>query len=259
MPKPNIILWDIETGFNAVALFSLHDKANENINYANLLSERYLICASWKKLDGKTHHVSVLDDMARFKLNPHDDYVVVKKLHDVLSSADVLVAHNGDRFDLLMFNARAIYHGLTPLPAIPSVDTLKIARKKFRFNSNRLDYLARLLGIGAKMQTSPGLWMRAFQGKVSAIREMIKYSKQDVDVLEKVYYKLRPWADRHPNIGSISGHDMCCPNCGSNNVQRRGYTITAAGKYSRFQCNECGKYSRDKTLVSSSRGSLTDG
>jgi hypothetical protein len=49
------------------------------------------------------HGVSVLDNPRRYQRNMHDDFHVVKALHKVLSKADVIVAHNGDAYDIKFF------------------------------------------------------------------------------------------------------------------------------------------------------------
>src|SRR3990167_1203831 len=102
------------------------------------------------------HSGSVLDDPKRYKANPHDDTHVVKTLHKVLATADVIVHHNGDYFDKRYIDTRALVHGLPPLPPTPSIDTYKVAKSKFLLNSHKLDYIGKLLKVGAKIPTSPG-------------------------------------------------------------------------------------------------------
>src|SRR4051812_2648154 len=107
MPEPRIILWDIETTHNLAAVFKLYGE--DYISPENLLQERYIVCASWKVLGGKAvADVSTLDDPKRYKKTPHDDYHVCKTLHGVLSNADVIVAHNGDKYDIKFTEARML-------------------------------------------------------------------------------------------------------------------------------------------------------
>ena len=120
--SPRILYYDLETSLMPVAVFQLAH--NDWIDPNSILEERYIICASWM-WDGekKVHSVSVLDDSKRFKKNPHDDEHVVNVLHKIMSTADVIVGHNADRFDKPYIDTRALIHGLPVLPPITSIDT----------------------------------------------------------------------------------------------------------------------------------------
>src|SRR3990167_596352 len=110
--NPRLLFWDIETSLSTVAVFQLTH--NDYIDPSNLLSHRYIICASWKwQGESKVHSVSVLDDPKRFAKDPYDDRHVCEVLHRVLSSADVICAHNGDAFDLKYAETRFLFHGLS--------------------------------------------------------------------------------------------------------------------------------------------------
>jgi hypothetical protein len=236
--KPKILVWDIETSFNIVAAFSLFNE--HPINHRNILQERHIISVSWKWLgEKKVHSISVADDGARFAVNPHDDFPILDKMHELFEEADAVVHHYGDKFDLPMINARMVFHGLPPLPPIVQIDTKKIASKYFRFNSNRLDYLGIFLNVGKKIDTDPGLWMRCLKGEKKAVEEMVVYNKEDVRLLERVYLKLRPFAKVHINQQLFRDKDDVCPTCGGNHLQYRGFRYTITRKYRRFQCLDC--------------------
>lgn len=242
MSAPTVILWDIETSHNVVATFRLRDDAP--IPHTNILQERYIICAAWKEEDkARLHTVSVLDDAKRFKADPCDDWHVVTTLHEVLSGADVSVAHYGDAFDVKYLATRMAFHGLLPLPPHAQFDTQKVARQKFLFNSNRLDYLGQFLGLGRKKSTEPGLWLRALKGDVKAIRAMVSYNKQDVVLLEKVYQRLKPFASAHLNRQLVG--DIGCPRCGSMHTTKQGTHKALTRTYQRYQCQACGGWFRD--------------
>jgi hypothetical protein len=242
MPEPRILLWDIETTHNLVAAFSL--KNDDYIPHDNIVQERYVVCAAWKWWGESTvHAVSTLNDPRRYKRNPHDDHHVITTLHRVLSEADVIVAHYGDAFDIKYTAGRILALGLTPLPPIPSIDTWKVAKGRFLLNSNKLDYLGSLLGVGRKKPTMTGLWLRVLKGDKQAIREMVAYNKQDVLLLERVFKKLQPYVPNH-----ISRHlfgDIGCPRCGSLKVQARGVHRAISRTYQKYQCRACGGWFRD--------------
>lgn len=250
MPEPKIVLWDIETTHNLVAVFKLFGE--DYISPDNLLQERYIVCAAWKDL-GKTavSAVSTLDDPKRFAKDPHDDYHVVKTLHAVLSDADVIIAHNGDKYDIKFTEGRMLFHGLSPLPPIVKIDTLKVAKDRFLFNSNKLDYLGSFLKVGRKKPTTGGLWLRVLQGDKAAVKEMVTYNKQDVELLERVFEKLRPYVANHISR-QLFGQTTGCPRCGSVKVQSRGTHRATTRVYQRFQCQGCGGWFRNLKAESKS-------
>tara|TARA_R100000951_G_scaffold63860_3_gene53625 strand:+ start:4543 stop:5307 length:765 start_codon:yes stop_codon:yes gene_type:complete len=253
MNKPKIVLFDIETMFNVGAFWRMFDEIK---TLDAVFKEKYIVCACWKYLGEKKVHSVCVDPS-----EPDNDQHVVEKLYEVLEDADLIIAHNGDRFDIKEFNTRAIFYGMNPLPQAKTVDTLKVAKSKFKFLSNKLDYIAQYLGVGQKIKTSFSLWRECFEGDKKALKEMVTYCKMDVDVLEQVYLKLRPFVHNHPNIGLMKGEAApTCPNCGGHHLQRRGERVTNVNRYARYQCQDCGKWSservaedklnKNKTLVS---------
>lgn len=249
---PRVILWDIETTHNLAAIFRLFE---DYTSHENIIQERYIVCAAWKVLGEKqVHAVSTLDDPKRFAKDPHNDIHVVNTLHDVLSEADVIVAHNGDQYDIKFTEGRMLAHGLSPLPPIPSIDTLKVAKSRLLLNSNKLDYLARYLGFGKKVATRNELWLRVLQGDKRAIREMVEYNKHDVVLLEKVFLKLRPYCANHINR-QLFGETQGCPRCGSRHVQSRGTHKAISRTYQRFQCQDCSGWFRGLKPVVSAKNS----
>jgi len=242
MTKPRLLFWDVETSHNLAAVFKLFGE--DYISHENIVQERYIVCGAWK-WDGErsVHGVSVLDDPKRFKRDPNDDRHVVQTLHGVLSQADIIVAHNGDRYDIKFHAARALAHGLSPLPPIQSVDTLKVAKSRFLFNSNRLDYLGQFLGLGRKKSTPRGLWLDVLRGDAKAVKTMLSYNKQDVILLEAVYRKLAPY------VKQTLHHGVGCPRCGSAQTNAQGVRRTLSGMYQRHQCQACGGWFHDPKVV----------
>lgn len=248
MAKPRIIVFDLETSLNILTAFQLLNK-NAPLPYKGILQERYIICGSYKILGAsKVSSISVLDDPKRFKKSVYDDFHVVKELHKVLSEADAVIAHYGDAFDMKFLNSRVIFHGLKPLPNIIQIDTWKIAKNKFLFNSNRLDYLGQFLKVGEKIHTESGLWLRCLNGDKSAIKQMVKYNRGDITLLEKVYNKLSPFISSKINY-RLFNEVAKCAGCGSENIQYRGYTYTKLGKYKRYQCIDCGQWDKDRKAI----------
>lgn len=181
-----------------------------------------------------------------------DDKAIVSSLVDFLSEADIVVAHNAAKHDLPMINGRALVQGIKPPSPYHVVDTLRAARKYFKFGSNSLEYLAEVLGCREKKEVHskfPGweLWLECLKGNDEAWEEMKTYNIQDVVVLEEVYLAMRPWIANHPNIGVFEERDeVVCPYCGSAHIHFRGYAHTKVSKFHRIQCQDCGGWSRTR-------------
>ena len=202
-----------------------------------------MISAAWKwGHENKVHAVSVLDDQARYKKNPHDDQYVIKVLHNLMLKADVLIHHKGDSFDRPYLNTRALAHGLPPLPPVATIDTYKVAKANFFLNSNSLNYLGTFLGLGEKIHTEHKLWLRVLNGERKAVEEMVRYNKQDVVLLEQIFTKLQPYVQSHFNRELMGGDG--CPRCGSHNIQSRGYHKAISRVYRRLQCQDCAGWFR---------------
>ena len=204
--------------------------------------EWYLLSFSVKWLGSSKVEVFTLADFAEFDRSKDSDKELCKKLWKYLDEADLICGHNLDKFDARKINARFAVNGLTPPAPYKTIDTLKIAKKHFAFNSNKLNDLGITLGLGKKAETGGfQLWKDCMAGDKKAFKKMAEYNKQDVVLLEKVYLKIRPWASTHPSVLTDSAHK--CLMCGSTDVQYRGYNFSKMGKSKRWQCNSCGGWS----------------
>lgn len=238
--EPRILMYDIETSLQTVAVFQLG--GNDWIQPHNIIQERHMICAAWQWLGEKdVHTVSLLDDPKRYAKDPTDDRHVAEVMHNVMAEADVVVAHYGDSFDNKYVLTRSLYHGLDPLPPMQTIDTKKIAKQKFYFNSNSLDYLGQYLKVGKKLAHPGGLWLDILKGgdkATAAIKKMVTYNKGDVTLLRDVFLKLRPYIPNYINRELFG--NTGCPRCGSKKVQSRGTYYAQTRTYRRWQCmGEC--------------------
>lgn len=196
--------------------------------------------------------VKALPDYARYEHDRTDDLYLVRDLHALLDEADIVVAQNGDGFDNKKSNARFAIHGMPPPSTYKTVDTLKLARKHFKFESNKLSDLGQYFGIGQKKQTTGwALWKKCMAGDPEAWEQMRSYNAQDVQLLRELYTKLRPWSTNHPNLGlyELSGSSVpTCPTCQSTKVQRRGYSYAKTQRYQRLHCQDCGHWHQGKLI-----------
>jgi len=248
-----ILFYDIETAPNLAYVWGQYDQ-----NVVQQYREWYLLCFSYKWEGQKTTKVVSLPDFADvYAEDPENDIAVAGALWKLFDEADIVVGHNGDRFDMRKANARFAFHDLTP-PTMPlQIDTLKVARKYFMFNSNKLGDLGQHLGLGNKEATGGfELWAGCMRGDEKSWQTMKKYAKQDVDLLEAVYKRLRPWMNNHPNRALLDNRPDSCPTCGYHDLIRRGNRSTKTTQYVQYQCKSCGAYCRERTRLNSASPNL---
>jgi len=234
MTKVKRLFVDIETSKMQVATFSLYQNY---IPPSNILEDWHIICAAWK-WQGE-------DEIHSAYTYSKNDKKIVTKLSSVINQADELVYHNGKKFDYKKINARVVLNNLPPISKPRETDTLIQCKKHFAFSANKLDYVAKALGLGGKIDTNDELWLRCLRGERNAVDEMLVYNKYDVVLLEKVFDKLAPHIDLgyNYNIGTEYGDN--CNKCGSSDVIKKGWAYTATGKYQRYKCKSCKGRFRD--------------
>ena len=231
------LFWDIETSPNIALTWRTGYKLS--IPPENILRERGIICICYKWAGERKVHSLEWDN--------GDDRKMLEDFTEVANEADELVAHNGDKFDLRWFQGRRLINNLEPIPEYKTVDTLTIARRRFLLNSNKLDYIAKLLGFGGKSKTNFQWWRDILIDNCpTAMSKMVKYCKRDVRVLEQVYDRLSVYHNPKTHAGAnIDLARWTCPTCGGIHVYQNKRIVSTAG-ISRYEmkCNDCGKYYR---------------
>lgn len=236
--KKRYCIWDVESSL----MESLHFEVWEtNIAKENVVVPSYIHCISLRFYGEKKIQTISQTDFPLFKYDIHDDTEVLKAFSKIIQQPNiVLVAHNGDNFDIRKFNARLLSKGLPPIPPIKTIDTLKIARRYFKLEWNSLDHLARILGYEGKMENPKGLWRDCFFGDKKAMRHMGKYNRQDIEALTHVFERLMPY------VKNTAGANAQCqnPTCGSVDIQWRGPRPEKG--YHEFKCNICHSWGQIK-------------
>lgn len=232
MIKRRRLFFDIETSYLIVKSFYLGRKVH--LDYKSVIKESKIICICYK-WEGEREVSYLTWDKAQ------DDKKMIQAFIKVANSADEIVAHNGDRFDIAWIRTRCIKHGIEMFPSYVTTDTLKAARSKFRFPSNKLDFIGGYLEIGNKIKVDLSLWDNIILNKCAkSLAKMVSYCKMDVRLLERVYLAMKNHlpAKTHPGNSPVE-----CPECGSGATKISKPRISAAGvKKIQFQCNDCGKY-----------------
>lgn len=237
-----ILLLDIETSPNLATVWGLF---KQNIAINQLIESSHTLCwaARWYG-----ENVTYFDSVHRSTRRQ-----MIKRIHKMLAEADAVVHYNGTKFDIPTLNKEFLLMGLTPPAPYKQIDLLRTTRNQFRFPSNKMDYVAQQLGIGKKKaHIGHELWLQCMNGDDAAWKVMEEYNVQDIELLESLYDKLRPWIKGHLNHSVVTGEHVC-PNCGGKKLQRRGTTVTRSLLYQRYQCKDCGTWSRSVIAEPSNR------
>lgn len=233
-----ILILDIETAPNIAYVWGAW---KQNVGQNQWVKKSHIMSFAAKWL----HEEHVMYEENR----KADDSKIVYSMYSLLDEADIVVAHNGRKFDIPIIIGRGVVHGYTPPSPYYVVDTLDVARRELRMQSNSLASLCEDLGLSKKggHKKYPGfeLWLGCLRGEEEAWKEMGLYNIQDVMSLEELYLRLRPYMRNHPHVGRFS-EEVTCPKCGGTHLQWRGYAHSRAGlTYRRFQCQSCGGWGRE--------------
>jgi len=183
---------------------------------------------------------------------------MLKGVHKLLDEADAVVHYNGSRFDIPVLNKDFLLSGMPPPSPAKQIDLLQVARRQFRFVSNKLDYVSQALGLGKKTDhEGHTLWIKCMNNDRKAWKTMQAYNMQDVVLLERVYNKFKAWIKSHPNHNAYSAN-TCCPNCGSSKLHARGTQRSRTAIYQRYQCQDCGSWARSAKSEKISKDSLVN-
>lgn len=227
-----VIFYDVETAPSLGYYFDLYKEGN----IVSTVQSWFMLSFAYKVQGQKKIHYHCLADYPGYAKNKTCDKALITDLHKlVFSDADILIGHNIDRFDSRKSKARFLAHGLPPTPPVKTIDTLKLARRVFKMDSNRLAAVGEYLGLGGKTVTTGWkLWEACINGDLKAYKQMGVYNRRDVDLVERVFNRLAPWNPTAPYTGE-SG----CPSCYSERVTRQGIKPNRTGRRQQMKCQDC--------------------
>lgn len=244
---PRILILDIETAPIKAYVWRLW---KENIFLDQIISDWFMLTWSAKWL---LNNDVMSNRLTSSEALLEDDSRIVTNLWKVLNEADIVIAHNGEKFDIPRIKARFLVHGLPPTTFYQQIDTKKVAKREFGFSSNKLEALARTFGIDGKSDTDFNLWAACLDGNDQALKYMEEYNRHDVEILEEVYLIMRPYIKGHPNYNLFVDSDTpVCPHCGADHTHllfAGYYYFTPTGKYKNYRCDACGALSRERKSV----------
>ena len=124
-----------------------------------------------------------------------DDRELVKQVCKLVRDHDIVVAHNGSRFDLPMLRTRALRWGLSPLKEVKLVDPCSIAWRKFKLRSNSLGRIADFVGIkDKKTPLDMSVWADVMlNGCPKGMNLIVAHCEADIRVLRGVLDFVKPF------------------------------------------------------------------
>lgn len=246
-----ILAIDIETAPLLSYLWSLWP--NGGVNPQMVEAPSYVLSWAAKWIGGDEVFVDALCFDEDYEPGIEDDLRMLTGIWHLLDEADFVVGHNGDRFDIKRLNTRFLLAGLNPPSPYRQIDTLKMVKRCFAFDSNKLDYLLRQICGRAKGESGGfETWRRVMAGDMDAWDQLVRYNMQDVVDLEEVYLAIRSWDKSHPNVATAGAERLLpvCTTCGSENLIPTLKTSgTNASKFPLYQCGDCGTHVRGRKSV----------
>lgn len=236
MDSSRRLLIDIETSPNVADVWALW---NQNIGLPQLRESTRMICfaAKWAKEPKRNTQF-----YSEWK-HGHDD--MVGAAWSLLDQADVIEHFNGERFDTPHLNREFLLSEMGPPAPYQQIDLLKVVRARFKFPSNKLQYVSSALGYEGKLaHEGHSLWTKVLAGDVKSQKLMQKYNERDVIALEELHDRLLPWIPGIPSQSVYGNDPEACPFCGSAHFQRRGWAYTSVSRYPRYHCQDCGGWYR---------------
>lgn len=246
--KLKLLMIDIETTPASGYFWGTH---KQEISVEQIITPTSVLCfaAKWYGSDEITYVRSEKQSGREFDK-------MIRKAHAMLSEADAICHFNGNSFDIPRLNTEFLRLGLPPPPPSIQIDLLRVAQNKFGMLCHKLAFIAPLLKIGSKVKHAGwSLWIGCMNGIKEDWETMERYNREDVLLLERLYKRLLPWIEGHPNMAffTTGGDDRLpvCPNCGSQELKSNGLRRASTFSYRRFQCTNCGTWSRERLSLKS--------
>ena len=219
-------------------LNALKDITRRRIHADDMIEWPRTICAAWKWYDAPE-----VEFAAEWEVGGYDGFM--RAVWEVFDQADLIIGHNADRFDARHLMGGWAEMGLPAPSPCKVVDTLKIARGTFAYESNTLDALNKRLGIDAKTDKYDSRVAKAAVAGDKEAQDRIRfYNMGDIAASEALFDRLRPYARNIPHLGMWTDDELACPSCG-HSMTATGKTVHAnVQRYEHLTCPNCGAHAR---------------
>lgn len=246
--KDKGIVIDIETSPTKVLMYgNIYEPV-----VVKILDHTQILSMAYRRIgENKTHYIGQ-NSFGSYKKGKLNDKCLLVAISEVLKDADYIVGHNSDNFDIKTIKERIIYHRLSPLPDIPSLDTKKLIKGVTKLPSNKLQHVTEFLKNGGKMpHGGMDMFIGCMAGDEKEWKMNEKYNKQDVDITYKDFIDILPYVKLPNTYSRMNNKDVNCsnPTCKSLNLVLHKKRRRVNGFVNQYQCNECGRYTTDTRVV----------
>ena len=192
--KPRVLYIDIETSLTDIyGNFGLKVRG-EYINPRMIRHPYFIICWSAMWMDTHKLYSGCVTQQAALEWTDKD---ILLPLFDLMDKADIVAGHNVDGYDVKRINTRLKLNGFEKPEKFKTIDTLKIARAKFAFESNKLDHISQILGLRPKDDMCIEDWIEISEtGNKKILKKMLHYNHGDVITGAKVLESFEDWSDK---------------------------------------------------------------
>jgi hypothetical protein len=195
---PKVLILDIETRPMLAKVWGLFD---QNIALNQIVDEGGIF--SWSAKWIGSDEVIYKD----VKGNKKREKELLKPIWKLMDEADIIIGQNSNSFDIKKLNAKFLEHKLGCPSEYKKIDTMLLAKKHFKFVSNKLEYMSNKFCSIKKLAHSkfPGfsLWDECEKGNASAWKEMKLYNMADVRATEELFIVLSEF-DRTEVVASAA-------------------------------------------------------
>jgi hypothetical protein len=197
----NILYFDLEVSKSQ--FFSYGAKVpSKYLNIEDMTREYYIICWSASYVGSNTIWSDCVTPEEALAWN---DKRILGRLRELIEAADLIAGHNVDAYDKKRSNTRFLLNEYEPLTDKKTLDTLKIARSKFAFESNKLDYISQRLGLRPKDDIRNRDWLKIVTtGDEATLKKVHRYCRGDVKNGKGILERLMKYSGKKDYYGSVS-------------------------------------------------------
>lgn len=241
------ILWDdIET---SPVLAYTYPTWNVNIPHDNIIIDKQITSIAYM-FEGE-HQPKTLEweYKSPIKIYPDriegggDDRKILEKYVEVVESADLVIAQNGDSFDRKEIMWRMNDLQIRPLKSpVITLDTLKLSRKVFRPTSQKLDFRSQKYGLGGKIPQTMKDCIDVARGNIRAQEVRVRYNGKDVKDLRAIFWRELPYYTLPKSLVKmlreyIKDGRPFCRRCAS--LKQRKFDVKQLNSKC-LECSNCG-------------------
>jgi hypothetical protein len=198
---PKVLIIDIETKPMLAKVWGLFD---QNIALNQIVDEGGIFSWSAKWIGSK--EVLYKD----VKGNKKKEKELLKPMWELMEEADIIIGQNSNSFDIKKLNAKFLEHKLGSPSEYKKIDTMLMAKKHFKFVSNKLEYMSKKFCKIKKLAHSkfPGfsLWDECEKGNLQAWKEMRLYNMADVEATEELFLVLSEFDKSEPVTNALRAY-----------------------------------------------------